>query len=56
MKDAVNKAKGNAATAYYNIAGDYVILDDITGELIQLSKFGDVGWIPDSSIINPYRP
>lgn len=55
-REAVNKATGNAATAYYNKAGDYVVVDNITGELLQTSKFGDTGWIPDSTIINPYKP
>jgi hypothetical protein len=55
-REALNKAYDNAATAYYNQVGDYVVLDNVTGELVQLSKFGDTGWIPDSTIINPYKP
>lgn len=47
---------GNAATAYYNAAGDYVVVDDITHQLVQLSKFGDIEWDPDSSIVDPYLP
>jgi hypothetical protein len=53
---AVNKSNGNPATAYFNEAGDYVVVDDITGDLVQLSQFGDADWIPDSSIIDPYKP
>lgn len=55
-REAVNKATGNTATAYYNKAGDYVVVDDVTGALVQTSKFGDTGWIPDSTIKNPYKP
>lgn len=54
--EAVNKATGNAATAYYNKAGDYVVVDNITGYLVQTSKFGDTGWIPDVTIKDPYKP
>lgn len=54
--EAVNKATGNAATAYYNKAGDYLVVDNITGDLVQTSKFGDTGWIPDATIKNPYKP
>jgi len=50
------KATGNAATAYYNKAGNYVVVDNVIGELAQTSKFGDTGWIPDTAIENPYRP
>ena len=55
-REAVNKATGNSATVFYNKSGDYVVRDNVTGELVQTSKFGDVNWIPDSSIINPYKP
>ena len=55
-REAFNKATGNSATVYYNKVGDYVVVDDITGELVQTSKFGDTGWIPDATIKNPYKP
>lgn len=55
-RSAVNKANGNPATAYYNKSGDYVVVDDITGDLVQLSEYGNIGWIPDSTIVNPYIP
>ena len=55
-REAINKATGNPATAYYNKAGDYVVVDNVTGELVQVSKFGDTGWIPDATIKNPYKP
>lgn len=55
---AINKTTPtrNPATAYYNKDGSYVIRDNITGDIIQISKRGDVNWIPDSSIVNPYIP
>ena len=53
---AINKATGNTATVYYNKSGDYVVVDDVTGELVQLSGYGDTGWKPDSTIIDPYEP
>ena len=55
-REAINKATGNPATTYYNKAGDYVVVDNVTGELVQVSKFGDTGWIPDATIKNPYKP
>ena len=55
-RSALNKANNNPATAFYNKAGDYVVRDNITEKIIQISKYGDRGWIPDSTIINPYRP
>ena len=54
--EATNKLTGNAATAYYTKVGDYVVVDNITGDLVQVSKFGDTGWIPDATIKNPYNP
>ena len=50
-----NMATGNPATAYYLKDGSYVILDDYTREIIQLSNRLD-DFIPDKNIINPYRP
>ena len=50
-----NMATGNPATVYYLKDGSYVILDDYTREIIQLSNRLD-DFIPDKNIINPYRP
>jgi len=55
-RNALDKATGNPATAYYNKAGDYIVRNDVTGQLVQASRFGDIKWHPDSSIVNPYRP
>jgi len=59
---ATNRATGNAATAFVRADGHYVVRDDITGELVQMSdtRFG-IGtgpgqWLPDSSIIDPFIP
>ncbi|MCL2081632.1 MAG: hypothetical protein FWH04_00100 [Oscillospiraceae bacterium] len=55
-RSAVNKSTGGSATAYYNQAGDYVVRDNATGNIIQISEFGNKGWKPDSSIIDPFTP
>ena len=56
-RKATNKATGNSATAYYNQNGAYVVIDDITKEVVQVSdNINPSSWIPDSSIIDPYRP
>lgn len=52
---AVETTYLRGVTAYYNRAGDYVVRDDCTGMIIQISKYGDSNWIPDDSIKNPYR-
>jgi transglutaminase-like putative cysteine protease len=53
---ATNKANGNPATAYFNADGSYVVVDNVTFEIVQISKVGDTGWIPDPSITDPYVP
>jgi RHS repeat-associated protein len=54
---STNKATGNPATVYYNKSGGYVIIDDITKTVVQISdNISPSTWIPDSSIINPYKP
>ena len=34
---SVNKATGNSATMYYNKSGGYVIIDDVTNAIVQVS-------------------
>ncbi len=34
-----------AATAYYSRAGGYVVRNDRTGDIVQVSKRSDEGWI-----------
>ncbi len=53
---ASNRATGNAATAYFQKNGSYIVKDNITNEIIQISNRLDPKWIPDATIINPYIP
>jgi Colicin E5 ribonuclease domain len=56
-RQAVNKATGNPATAYFNKDGSHVIRDNVTGDLVQLSdRLNPGSWIPDSVIVDPYIP
>jgi len=48
---STNKATENSATVYYNKSGGYVIIDDTTKAVVQVST-----WIPDPNIVNPYKP
>ncbi len=59
---ATNRATGNAATAFFRADGHYVVRDNITGELVQMSETrltvgtGAGQWAPDSTIVNPFIP
>jgi hypothetical protein len=53
---AVNKATQGGATAYFRKDGAYVVRDNATGEIIQVSEIGNPNWIPDNTIQNPYNP
>ena len=55
-RQSINKATGNPATVFYNRDGTYIIVDDVTNALVQISDKYDPNWVPDASIINPYRP
>ncbi len=49
----------NPATAYYDIVGNYVVVDDITKQVVQITDKVDVAnkyWKPDLDIVNPYLP
>ena len=50
---SVNKANGASCTVYLypGTQNQYVVIENNTGHLVQLSKFVDAGWIPDSTII-----
>lgn len=50
-----NKANGNEATVYYNKDGSYVVIDNVTKKIIQISD-RTKPWAPDKTIINPYIP
>ncbi|HEU4589250.1 MAG TPA: colicin E5-related ribonuclease, partial [Gemmatimonadales bacterium] len=54
-RPAMNRATGNSATAYYDEGGAYVVRDDVTGDIVQISNRSDPNWIPDATIQNPYR-
>jgi len=56
QRKSVNLATGNTATAYFEKEGAYVIKDDITNEIFQISNKADPNWIPDKNILNPYIP
>ena len=55
-RGATNRASGNDATAYFNRDGSYVVRDDKTGNVVQMSNRNDPNWVPDATIKNPYRP
>ena len=54
-RTASNKATGNKATAYFNKDGSYIVIDDVTKDIIQVSD-RTRSWVPDPTIINPYIP
>ena len=57
IRDSKNLSTGNPATVYYNKSGGYVIIDDVTKEVVQVSdNINPSAWIPDKNIINPYKP
>ena len=53
---AINRNTGGSATAYFDNTGNYIVRDDMTGDLVQMSNRNDPDWIPDSSIRDPYIP
>ncbi|OGG50387.1 hypothetical protein A2704_05625 [Candidatus Kaiserbacteria bacterium RIFCSPHIGHO2_01_FULL_54_36b] len=56
-RKSTNKFTGNPATAYYTKEGAYVVRDNVTGGIVQISDNIDpAGWRPDSRIIDPYMP
>ena len=57
VRPSVNRATGNIATAYYTKKGSYVIVDNVTKAIVQVSdNITPLTWIPDKSIVNPYFP
>ncbi|ENM8316164.1 transposase [Listeria monocytogenes] len=55
-RKSVNKATGNDATVFYDKDGSYVIIDDKTKEIVQISDKFDKNWVPDVGIADPYKP
>jgi hypothetical protein len=50
----INGKNNQPATVYYATDGHYVVRNDITGEIIQVSKRGDNNWIdPFGKLIQP---
>ncbi|MCR5460118.1 MAG: hypothetical protein K6F51_09500 [Acetatifactor sp.] len=54
---SLNKATGNDATVFYTERGSYVIVDDVTYEIVQVSdNVNPETWAPDPCIVDPYVP
>ena len=53
----VNRANNNPVTYYYRADGYYVVVDDITGQVVQISNTNDVNWIDEmtNSIVQPIK-
>ncbi len=46
-----NLATSNMSYVYMASNGSYMVIDSVSYELVQLSKFGDMGWIPNPPIV-----
>ena len=50
----VKQSKGgcynNPCSVYFSKNGSYVVIDDITNEVVQFSQYGDKHWIIDQGI------
>ena len=53
---ATNKLTGEGAIAYFDESGSYIVLDEASKNVIQISNRLDPKWIPDPTIKNPYTP
>ena len=49
-RQALNKATGHFATAYFTSSGAYVVIDNITRVIIQISNTNDPYWVIDETI------
>ncbi len=49
-RKATNKATGKAATAYFTSTGAYVVIDNATKQIIQISNRFDPNWVVDVTI------
>jgi WXG100 family type VII secretion target len=52
---AVDRSTGDPATVYYGEDGHYVVRNDVTGQVIQVSDRNDPNWVDDTDPSNP-RP
>jgi len=50
--DTINRATQTPATAYFAKDGSYVVIDNATKAVVQVSKIGDPNWAVDSGITN----
>ena len=55
-RQSTNLATGNSATVFYKKDGSYIIVDDTTNEIVQISNCNDPNWVPDPNIQDPYDP
>lgn len=44
-------SKSDTATVYGSRQGGYVVVNDVTRRVIQISDRNDPGWVPDSRIV-----
>jgi RHS repeat-associated protein len=51
----VNRANGNSVTYYYREDGHYVVIDDVTGKLVQMSNTNNPTWIDEMTNL-PIQP
>ena len=49
-RKAINRATGNAATAYFTKSGAYVVIDNVTKQIVQISNINDPKWVVDATI------
>lgn len=57
IRTSTNLSTGNASTVYYTKDGAYVIIDNITKEVVQISDaLNPASWIPDVNIVDPFLP
>ena len=57
IRTSINRATGNTATVYYTKQGSYIIIDDVTKAVVQVSdNINPSSWVPDSNIVDPYIP
>jgi RHS repeat-associated protein len=57
-RQSIDMRTGQPSTAYYPEAGSrqYVVRNDVTGDIIQISNRNIPNWTPDLRIIGPYLP
>jgi hypothetical protein len=54
----INRATGNPVTYYYRADGYYVVIDDVTGQVVQVSDLFNPSWIDEmtNAPIAPVNP